>query len=110
MSLVALQRVEDSDLDALFDQMRDSESVRMAAFTAEDPDNRSAFDAHMARVELPRHFLELVPARPLHARAASDNAGSFRVLQKAGFKAIGTENSFAPARNAGIEETTLRKD
>ena len=50
MSLVALRPVEDSDLDALFDQMRDPESVRMAAFTTEDPDNRSAFDAHMARV------------------------------------------------------------
>jgi hypothetical protein len=35
--VVALRPVEDSDLDALFDQMRDPESVWMAAFTAEDP-------------------------------------------------------------------------
>ncbi|MFC4785927.1 GNAT family N-acetyltransferase [Nocardioides sp. MAHUQ-72] len=47
---VALRPVRDSDLDALFDQMRDPESVRMAAFTAEDPDDREWFDAHMRRV------------------------------------------------------------
>jgi RimJ/RimL family protein N-acetyltransferase len=47
---VALRPVDDSDLDALFDQGRDPESVRMAAFTAEDPGDRGAFDAHMAKV------------------------------------------------------------
>jgi len=51
-----------------------------------------------------------VPARPLYARAASDNAGSLRVLQKAGFHAFGTEYSFAPARNTEIEETIVRRD
>src|SRR5215467_3973657 len=50
MPVIALRQVEDGDLDALFDQMRDREAVRMAAFTAEDPDDRHAFDAHMARV------------------------------------------------------------
>jgi predicted GNAT superfamily acetyltransferase len=30
--------------------MRDPASVLMAAFTAEDPDDRSAFDTHMAMV------------------------------------------------------------
>ncbi|TQM78691.1 RimJ/RimL family protein N-acetyltransferase [Saccharothrix saharensis] len=49
MAEVALRSVEDADLDALFDQMRDPESVRMAAFTAKDPDDRVAFDAHMAK-------------------------------------------------------------
>ena len=48
--VVALRPVEDADLDALFDQMRDPRSVWMAAFTAEDPNDRAAFDAHMARV------------------------------------------------------------
>src|SRR5216683_1676388 len=48
--------------------------------------------------------------RPLYARAASDNAVSLRVLKKAGFKAVGTECSFAPARKTEIEETILRKD
>lgn len=50
MAEVTLRPVEDADLDALFDQMRDPESVRMAAFTAEDPDDRAAFDVHMAKV------------------------------------------------------------
>ena len=54
-------------------------------------------------------LLDLVPARPLYARAASDNAASLRVLEKAGFQVIGTENSFAPARQATIEETILRR-
>ena len=50
MAGVALRPVEDGDLDALFEQMRDPEGVRMAAFTPEDPDDRNAFDAHMSRV------------------------------------------------------------
>jgi RimJ/RimL family protein N-acetyltransferase len=155
--VIELRPVEDADLDALFDQMRDPESVRMAAFTAADPDDRSAFDAHMARVRTAPDIthraitcdghlvgsiaafvvegetdvtywidraawgrgiasralellLDIVPARPLHARAASDNTGSLRVLEKASFKIIGTENSFAPGRNGAIEETILRRD
>ncbi|GAA2371830.1 GNAT family N-acetyltransferase [Dactylosporangium salmoneum] len=47
---VALRPVDDSDLDALFEQMRDPESVRMAAFVARNPDDRPAFDAHMAKI------------------------------------------------------------
>ncbi|MEV4352642.1 GNAT family N-acetyltransferase [Actinoplanes sp. NPDC049596] len=50
MAEIALRPVEDSDLDALFEQMRDPEAVRMAAFTARDPDDRAAFDAHMATI------------------------------------------------------------
>lgn len=50
MSQVALRPVEVGDLDAIFEQMRDPESVRMAAFTPEDPNDRSAFDAHMAKI------------------------------------------------------------
>ena len=129
MADVALRRVEDTDLDALFDQMRDPESVRMAAFTHKDPDDRADFDAHTARIrawpdvvqrvvtldgrlvgsissfviegdtESPYWIdrsvwgqgiasravallLELVPERPLYARAAS--TGSLGVLRKAG--------------------------
>jgi RimJ/RimL family protein N-acetyltransferase len=48
--VISLRDVEDSDMDAFFDQMRDPVSVRMAAFTARDPDDRDAFDAHMVRV------------------------------------------------------------
>ncbi|HEX4087618.1 MAG TPA: GNAT family N-acetyltransferase [Trebonia sp.] len=157
MPVIAIRPVEDADLDALFDQMRDPESVQMAAFTPDDPDDRAAFETHMAMVRtspeithraitcdgllvgsvaafriegdtevtywvdraawgrgIASRALELlldeVPVRPLHARAASDNAASLRVLQKAGFTIIGTENSFATARNATIEETILRKE
>ncbi|MGK5678301.1 GNAT family N-acetyltransferase [Actinoplanes sp. URMC 104] len=154
---VALRPIDDADLDALFEQMRDPESVRMAAFTAEDPDDRAAFDAHMARVRalpdaalhavtadgrlvgtagnyvmdgrtevtywIDRSFrgrgiagralallLETIPVRPVHARAASDNAASLRVLRRAGFTVIGTEVAYANGRRAEIEETLLRLD
>ena len=146
--------MEASDLDAIFEQMRDPESVRMAAFTAEDPSDRIAFDAHMAKVISSSEnrflaiirdsrlvgtigsyvsegvtevtywidracwgqgiatralglLLEEIPVRPIRARAASDNAGSLRVLQKAGFHPIGTDVAFAPGRAAETEETIL---
>ena len=155
MAEVALRPVEDGDLDALFEQMRDPESVRMAAFTAEDPDDRGAFDAHLAKVRalpdstnravtldgrlvgsiasfvidgdtevtywIDRSFwgqgiagrallllLDEVRVRPVLARAASDNIGSLRVLQRAGFAVIGTDRGFANGRGAEIEETILR--
>jgi RimJ/RimL family protein N-acetyltransferase len=154
-AVVELREIEDTDLDALFEQMRDPVSVSMAAFTAKDPDDRAAFDAHMARVRsapdvtnrvITRDgrvvgsiagfvvdgqtevtywvdrsvwgqgvasralalLLQIVPTRPLHARAASDNAGSLRVLQKAGFRITGTAVGYAHARGAEIEETLLR--
>ena len=157
MAGLALRPVEDGDLDALFEQMRDPEGVRMAAFTPEDPDDRNAFDAHMSRVRSSPDItlravmcdghlagsiaafpaagqtevtywieraawgkgiatralallLELVTARLLYARAASDNAGSLRVLQKCGFQPVGTEKSFAAGRNEDIEEIILRLD
>jgi len=50
-------------------------------------------------------LLEKISVRPIRARAASDNAGSLRVLQKASFLPIGTELSFAPGRATEIEET-----
>jgi RimJ/RimL family protein N-acetyltransferase len=152
---VALRPIDDADLDVLFDQMRDPESVRMAAFTAKDPNDREAFDAHMARVRTAPDatnraitrdsqlvgsiagfvidgetevtywidrsvwgqgvasqalglFLQILEIRPVYARAASDNAGSLKVLRKAGFQPISTEVSYAPGRNTEIEETILR--
>ncbi|MFT7835459.1 GNAT family N-acetyltransferase [Saccharothrix sp. BKS2] len=157
MADVALRLIDDSDLDALFEQVRDPESVRMAAFTAADPDDRDAFDRHMSRLRASPDItlravthrgrlvgtissfvvegdtevtywidrsawgrgvasaalallLDLVPVRPLHARAASDNVGSLKVLRKAGFRVVGTEVSYANARNTEIEETVLRLD
>ena len=47
---IALRAVRDDDLDTLYDLMRDPVAVRMAAFTAEDPDDRAAFDAHLVRL------------------------------------------------------------
>ncbi|MFK0248064.1 GNAT family N-acetyltransferase [Amycolatopsis azurea] len=155
MAEVALRLVEDSDLDALFEQMRDPESVRMAAFIARDPNDREAFDAHVAKLRSSPDIilravtgdgrflgtvgsfvvegdteitywidrsawgqgiasqalallLDIVEVRPLHARAASDNLGSLRVLEKAGFTVIGTDTGYALARDAEIEETILR--
>ena len=55
-------------------------------------------------------LLQEVQARPVYARAASDNLGSLRVLEKAGFAIIGTNRDFAQARKAEIEETILRLD
>ncbi|GAA0251352.1 GNAT family N-acetyltransferase [Saccharothrix mutabilis subsp. mutabilis] len=157
MTDVALRPIEDADLDVLFEQMRDPEAVRMAAFTAKDPDDREAFDRHMVKLrtspdittravthegrlvgsigcfvmegdtevtfwidrsawgkgiasEALALFLDTVSVRPLYARAASDNAGSLRVLRKAGFTTVGTEVSYANARDAEIEETVLRLD
>ena len=52
-----------------------------------------------------RLFLVEQPARPLSARAASDNIGSRRVLEKCGFRPVGTDHSYANARAATIEET-----
>ncbi|MEN3612204.1 GNAT family N-acetyltransferase [Plantactinospora sp. ZYX-F-223] len=157
MGIVALRPVRDADLDALFAQSRDPASVRMAAFTVDDPDDRAAFDARLARLRASADvvlravtwngalvgsigsfvvdgdteitywidraawgrgiasaalalLLDLVTARPLHARVASDNAGSLRVLRRAGFEVVGVETSFANARQAEIEETLLRLD
>ncbi|MCR3753929.1 GNAT family N-acetyltransferase [Lentzea californiensis] len=154
ISEVALRGLEDADLDILFDFMRDPESVRMAAFTAEDPDDREAFDAHMREIRgnpetlnqvilgdgavvgsiasfvmegdteitywvdravwgqgvagrAVALLLEQVTVRPLHARVASDNPASMRVLTRAGFKPVGTDVGYAAARKAEIEETIL---
>jgi RimJ/RimL family protein N-acetyltransferase len=152
---VRLRPVHASDLDALFRQMSDPESVRMAAFTAEDPADRQRFDAHVAKILATREntmlvvtwgedvvgsigsfladgrtevtywidrafwgrgiatralalHLEEVETRPVYAAAASDNVASLRVLEKNGFRPIGTDVAFAPARGGEIEETILR--
>ncbi|MCB0015636.1 MAG: GNAT family N-acetyltransferase, partial [Anaerolineales bacterium] len=55
-----------------------------------------------------RLFLVEQPTRPLAARAASDNAGSRRVLEKCGFRPVGTDRGYANARAATIEETIYR--
>ncbi len=47
---VSLRPLVDADLDAVYEQMKDPGSVRMAAFTADDPADRHAFLVHMSRV------------------------------------------------------------
>jgi RimJ/RimL family protein N-acetyltransferase len=154
---VTLRPLTTADLDAVFDQMRDPESVRMAAFIARDPDDRVLFDRHMHKLladptitvraivrddelvgtvgafvadgDLEVTYwvdrawwgrgiatralallLEDVTDRPVHGRVAVDNLASRRVLEKVGFRAIGTEVAFASARGAEIEEVVLRLD
>ena len=53
-------------------------------------------------------FLEYVAERPLYARAAKDNRGSLRVLEKAGFMIIGEDKGFSNARREEVEEYLLR--
>jgi [ribosomal protein S5]-alanine N-acetyltransferase len=53
-------------------------------------------------------FLTVDASRPLHARVAYDNVASQRVLEKYGFRVIGTERGFAEARSREIEEVVLR--
>jgi RimJ/RimL family protein N-acetyltransferase len=157
MGEIGLRAVRDDDLDMIYDQMRDPVAVRMAAFTAEDPEDRVAFDAHFVRLRTDPEILlfavtvdgelagtagafavgddteitywldrswwgrgiatravellvDLVPVRPILARAASDNAGSLAVLGKVGFRPVGKEVAYATARGQEIEETVLRLD
>lgn len=154
---VSLRPLVDDDLDAIYEQMKDPESVRMAAFTPEDPADRDAFLAHRSRVRgdpsviervieadgtiagtiasfkiddrtemtywidralwgrgiasaALQSFLSMMTERPVFARAASDNAASLRVLEKAGFRRIGVDRGFARGRGEEIEESILRLD
>ena len=53
-------------------------------------------------------FLTVDSSRPLHARVAYDNVASRRVLEKCGFRVVGTDRGFAEARSREIEEVVLR--
>ena len=57
-----------------------------------------------------RELVAEVPERPLYARAAADNAGSLRVLQKCGFRVTARASGFANARGAEIDEFVLALD
>ena len=154
---VSLRPLEDRDLDTIYRQVTDPESIRMAAFTAEDQSDRRAFLDRMSRLRANtsvtyrvidvdgaiagtigsfhiddqlevtywvdrahwgkgiasaalRILLAETAERPLYARAASDNAASLRVLEKAGFRRIRVNRDFAPGRGEEIEETILRLD
>jgi RimJ/RimL family protein N-acetyltransferase len=53
-------------------------------------------------------FLTIMQVRPLYARVAHDNHASGRVLEKAGFRQVGSELSYAAARRTDLEEAILR--
>ena len=55
-----------------------------------------------------RAFLAIERSRPLRARVAADNVASRRVLEKCGFRVVGTDRGFAGARSAEIDELVLR--
>lgn len=48
-------------------------------------------------------LVELVPQRPLYAEVAQANVGSVRVLEKCGFRAIGSEVQFDEALGQIVE-------
>jgi len=57
-----------------------------------------------------KRMLQLVVDRPIFGRAAADNIGSIRVLEKCGFKIIGKDKGFAQGRGEKTEEYILRLD
>ncbi len=57
-----------------------------------------------------KQFLELEETRPIFGRVANDNIGSQKILEKSGFKKIGTNTDFANARGMEIMEYIYRLD
>lgn len=53
-------------------------------------------------------FLTIEQTRPLFGRAAFDNVGSIKVLEKCGFEKVGTDKGFANARQTEIEEVIYK--
>jgi RimJ/RimL family protein N-acetyltransferase len=152
---ITLRDVIKSDLPVFFEHESDPDAVYMAAFTAKDPSDRDAFNAHWKRIladptviirtilvdgqvagsvlsyvdegkpevsywigkeywgrgiatRTLAEFLEHCnKVRPIYARAAKDNLGSLRVLEKCGFIVTGEDKGFANARGAEIEELVL---
>lgn len=156
MTNISIRDVTSDDLPIFFNHQRDPAAVHMAAFTAQNPDDRAAFDAFWARILADKDilirtvvvegrvagsvssyvgdvgpevtywlgrefwgrgvataalaaFLREQTARPIYARAAKDNAGSLRVLEKCGFVIIGEDRGYANGRGQEIEEYLLER-
>ncbi len=69
--------------------------------------DRAAWGRGMATEAL-RQFLDIDDARPIYGRAAADNAGSIRTLEKCGFVIVEQTHGFATARNEEVDEVVLR--
>ncbi|MEO3781121.1 GNAT family N-acetyltransferase [Micromonospora sp. B11E3] len=52
-------------------------------------------------------LLAELPQRPVHARAAKDNAASLAVLRKCGFVVCGEDKGYANGRGTEVEEYVL---
>jgi RimJ/RimL family protein N-acetyltransferase len=57
-----------------------------------------------------KKLLREITHRPIFARAAKDNIGSIRVLQKCDFKIVGENKDFAQGRGEETEEYIFRLD
>jgi RimJ/RimL family protein N-acetyltransferase len=71
--------------------------------------DRALWGKGVATAALAR-LLDIVAERPIHGRAAKDNLGSVRVLEKCGFERVGEERGFANARGEEIDEVVYRRD
>ena len=94
----------------------------LAAFTRADPSDRAAFDSHYQRIRSGPSmtllaidasiallaFLDVEPTRPLFARVAEHNAGSAKVLTRAGFVQCGSDKGFANGVGREVVEHTYR--
>ncbi|NSL85986.1 GNAT family N-acetyltransferase [Chitinophaga sp. Mgbs1] len=154
---IKLRPTEVGDLDILFQFQLDQEAIFLAAFTSQDPTDKSAYFAKYAKLlndptinnqtilagdiivgsiakfimegdaEITywidkdswgkgiattalKDFLSIETTRPIWGRVAFDNIGSQKVLEKCGFVRIGSDKSFANARQTEIEEFIYRLD
>ena len=71
---------------------------------------RQYWSQGIATRALKEFLTRIETTRPLYARAASDNAGSIRVLEKCGFTRVGVDRGFAHGRNEETEEVIFRLD
>jgi RimJ/RimL family protein N-acetyltransferase len=55
-------------------------------------------------------LLDEVAVRPIYGRVVEDNVGSVRVLERNGFVRVGSEDAFAPGRQATVTELTFKLD
>lgn len=66
---------------------------------------RASWGRGVATVSL-RAFLLLDPTRPLYARAAADNLGALRVLNRCGFRGWSIERISSPSRGCSLGESS----